>query len=168
MNEISLARDCIELTALAPAQVAFSIKDIRQGLLLSVMMNSSSGSRLDDKESAPKAGFDPEARRKRGQTLRPRRLSRSAVELCGRDDSNRWIFAHDSSAFKGWSAHPSVNRNSVDRVNQSNHDCLRDQSAPDMCSRVASNRNHVRLSASSIQFSSKLVVATSSCSSHRV
>jgi len=69
VNEISLACDRVELAALAPAQVAFPVKDIRQGLLLSVMMNSNSGPRLDDKESAPKVSFDPEARRKRGQTL---------------------------------------------------------------------------------------------------
>jgi heme O synthase-like polyprenyltransferase len=45
---------------------------------------------------------------------------------------------------------------------------LRAQSRPNEGYRVASNRNHVRLSASSIQFSSKLALATSSRSSHSV
>jgi hypothetical protein len=60
VNKAALARDCTEFTMLSPPHVALSLEHVCNGFLLSVVVNAGLARRLDDKESAPQPGLNPQ------------------------------------------------------------------------------------------------------------
>jgi hypothetical protein len=94
MDEIAGFRARNAFTPRAPADFADARQDIGNRLLLSMMMDARTGSRLDLEQPAPQRRLDAELRRYRGQAHGARRLCRSWVKSGRADNANWGIFRH--------------------------------------------------------------------------
>ena len=88
MDEIAGFRARAVFSPRAPADFADARQDVCDRLLLSMMVNSRTGSRLDLEQPAPQRRFDAELRRDRGQAHGAWRLCRSFVESGWADNAN--------------------------------------------------------------------------------
>src|SRR6266481_1813835 len=86
MNEIASLCTRDRFTSFAPADLANAGEDVGDGLLLSMMMNSRTGSRLHLEQSAPDRRGDAERRRDGRAPFGARRLRRSRIEFSRADD----------------------------------------------------------------------------------
>src|SRR6266699_5531853 len=94
MDEIAGFRARSVFAPRAPADFAGAGQDIGDRLLLSMMMDACTGSRLDLEQPAPQRRLDAELRRDRGQAHGAWRLCRSRVESGWADNANGGIFGH--------------------------------------------------------------------------
>jgi hypothetical protein len=89
MDEITSVRARRVFTPLAPTDVADAREDIGDGLLLAMMMDAGTGSRLDLEQPAPHCRVNAELRRDRSEAYGSRRLRRSRIKP-GRGDDSNW------------------------------------------------------------------------------
>src|SRR6266446_7065676 len=94
MDEIADFRARGIFTPRAPADFADARQDIGDRLLLSMMMDARTGSRLDLEQPAPQRRLDAELWCDRGQAHRAWRLCRSRIESGRADNANWGIFLH--------------------------------------------------------------------------
>jgi hypothetical protein len=87
-QEVAGLRSCVKLASVAPANVASPAQDIRDRVLLSVMVYSRTCSRLDQEEPSPYWRSDASPWIDCRSALRSRCLRRGGVELFGTDDTN--------------------------------------------------------------------------------
>src|SRR5947199_108242 len=88
MDEIAGFRPRAVFSPRAPADFAYARQDVCDCLLLSMMMNSRTGSGPDLEQPAPQRRFDADLRRYRGQAHGPWRLCRSFVEFGWADNAD--------------------------------------------------------------------------------
>src|SRR5882724_8998439 len=94
MDEIAGFRARSVFAPRAPADFADARQDIGDRLLLSMMMDARTGSRLDLEQPAPQRRLDAELRCHSGQAHGAWRLCRSRVESGRADNANWGIFGH--------------------------------------------------------------------------
>src|SRR5260370_29769870 len=92
MDEIAGFRARSVFAPRAPADFADARQDIGDRLLLSMMMDARTGSRLDLEQPAPQRRLHAELRSDRGQAHGAWRLCRSRVESGRADNANWGIF----------------------------------------------------------------------------
>src|SRR5258708_23466954 len=83
----------------APADFADARQDIGDRLLLSMMMDARTGSRLDLEQPAPQGRLDAELRCDRGQAHGAWRLCSSPVDSVRADNATWGVFGHPLHAY---------------------------------------------------------------------
>ena len=88
MNEVTLACGRTKFTAFAPAYVTFSLENICDRFLLSVMVDGSPRCWVDHEHSAPQSRLYSKITCNSSMTLRTWRLNRFSVEANRADNAN--------------------------------------------------------------------------------
>lgn len=88
MDEVTSSCRRGTFSLLTPPDFANAREDVRNRLLLPVMVNSGAGFRQDFEQSTPQYRIDAKLWCYRRQTLRADGLRRSGIELCRTDDTN--------------------------------------------------------------------------------
>ena len=87
-QEVASLRGGVKLTPIAPANVATPAQDVRDRMLLSVVMYSRAGSGLNEEQPSPHRRTDAGLWINCGSTLRSWCLRRGGIELFWANDTN--------------------------------------------------------------------------------